>query len=229
MGTGQHDFQNPSSFHVDDFTTYSRSHPLAECTQSPLYQLLWDPETSRGKLTGNNKPGDGLVNTIQPAKTTEARSVISPRTNTKKRGVIFLVTSVFIGNILRSMAAKDVVFLRDSLFKWLCIKSAISINIHGERAVDVGFFFTIYSSYFKGPREEKDTWYPSWPLRGSAKRWVSVLHSPLSGLHAPGRGLHAPLPLTCSSTSCSQSSPAQSTAGGEWGHRGLEGPCEQSL
>lgn len=63
------------------------------------------------------KPGDGLVNTIQPVKTTEARSVISPRTNTKKQGVIFLVASVFIGNILRSMAAKDVVFLRDSLFK----------------------------------------------------------------------------------------------------------------
>lgn len=98
-----------------------------------------------------------MVNTIQPVKITEARSVISPRTNTKKQGVIFLVASVFIGNILRSMAAKDVVFLRDSLFKWLCIKSAILINIHGESTVDVFFFFTIYSSYFKGPREGKDT------------------------------------------------------------------------
>lgn len=37
MGTGQHDFQNPSSFHVDDFTTYSHGYPLAVCTQSPLY------------------------------------------------------------------------------------------------------------------------------------------------------------------------------------------------
>lgn len=83
--------------------------------------------------------------------------MISPRTNTKKQGVIFLVASIFIGNILISMAAKDVVFLRDSLFKWLCIKSAISINIHGERERLMWVFFTIYSSYFKGPREGKDT------------------------------------------------------------------------
>lgn len=101
MGTGQDDFQNPSSSPVHDFTTCSRGHLLAVYIQSPLYQLLWVPETSWGKLTGTNKPEarikiesgpkDGLANTIQLAKTTKAKSMISLRTNNKKQGIIFLV------------------------------------------------------------------------------------------------------------------------------------------
>lgn len=55
------------------------------------------------------------------------------------------------------MAAKDVVFLRDSLFKWLCIKSAISINIHGERAVDVFFFFLPFIAHTSKVQEREKT------------------------------------------------------------------------
>ena len=41
-----------------------------------------------------------------------------------------------------------------------------------ERAVDV--FLPIYGSYFKGPKEKKDTRYASWSLIGSAEGYTMV-------------------------------------------------------
>lgn len=132
--------------------------------------------------------------------------------------------SIFIVNILRSMAAQNAFFCGVSLFKWFYIKSATSINIHGEIHWRVLPFIAKISKILG----KKDVWCVFYPLRREVVKnaWYGLVFSDYKASKAGSCSFHSFSSLASPGADCSlgRVQLARRTKGG-WGGEWEEGQC----